>query len=252
MDRDPMAREQLSLRPFLIASLILHLIAALVPVGRMPPEPEAPAARPGSPADAGQLGRHLAALGMNPISVVELLVSGERGVAAAPSLAEEPPEEVVPEVEEPPEIVPEDEKAPVVVEPPPAVPPPGAPPSGPPEIAGGVGMAPGAPGEGAPGEPGPGGNGGDEGRLVPPVVIAISWPEYPEGARKLSAIPVVLEVHVDVRGAVDSVRVETSVDCPPCVEAARASAWTMRFRPATLGGRPVPAWTRVPVTFRRR
>jgi protein TonB len=250
MGTGQMGTDHLSLRPFLLASLLLHLVLALLPVGRMAPQVELPRGAPGHIADAGYARRDLAALGLSPISVVEFLVSGERlpgGEAAAPRdpLAEEP-SEVIP-VADP--VAVESRALPAE----PALFPVARLPDRVARAPDGSGLGRGAEG-GEAGQAGPGerGRGDDQERLVPPVVIAMSWPEYPRGARKRSTIPIVLAVHVNAAGEVDEVRVESGGDCPPCEEAAIASAWRMRFLPATRGGLPVAAWTRVPVTFRRR
>ena len=97
-----------------------------------------------------------------------------------------------------------------------------------------------------------GGGGGESGQVLPPVLVAMSWPEYPPEARRLPSVPIILAVHVSAAGAVDAVQVEGRGDCPACERAAVASAWRLRFLPATRDGEPIAMWTRFPVTFRRR
>jgi TonB family protein len=83
-------------------------------------------------------------------------------------------------------------------------------------------------------------------------MIAMSWPEYPAEARKRPSVPIVLEIHVTATGEVDAVKVENESGCPACERAAIASAWKLRFLPATRDGHPFAMWMRFPVTFRRR
>ena len=59
-----------------------------------------------------------------------------------------------------------------------------------------------------------------------------------------------LLVHVTELGDVDSVSVETSSGQPAFDSAAVQGARGLRFSPARLGDRRIPAWTRVPVRFR--
>jgi len=109
-------------------------------------------------------------------------------------------------------------------------------------------------GEGGTGIGGDGGGegGGGIGQISPPVIVAVTWPEYPREAAKLPKVPIVLAVHVTKTGTVDSVRVETDSGCPPCERAAVASAWRLRCTPGTRNGRPIAMWMRFPVTFGRR
>jgi protein TonB len=226
-----MGTRNLSLRPFLVASLLLHLSLALLPAKRIVPEIRpfslsgGPLPAPAGPdADLGLSNR-------GRIDVVDLFVLGE----AEAEVGEPIPPEAPALIDDPVEVEP--------VPPRPARALPRL------ELPGALGASAGGPA----GDAGGRGSGGDrEERLVPPVVVAISWPEYPRGARRRSSIPIVLAVHVNPAGEVDAVRVEQGGECPVCDEAAIASAWQMRFLPATRGGRPVAAWTRVPVTFRRK
>jgi protein TonB len=59
-----------------------------------------------------------------------------------------------------------------------------------------------------------------------------------------------LLVHVTALGDVDSVTVEASSGQPAFDSAAVQGARALRFAPARLRDRRIPAWTRVPVRFR--
>jgi protein TonB len=80
----------------------------------------------------------------------------------------------------------------------------------------------------------------------------MTLPDYPEGAKGRSRVPVVLRVHVTADGQVDDVQVAEASGCGSCEQAAIASAWKLRFAPGTRAGRPVPMWVRYPVTFGRK
>jgi TonB family protein len=88
--------------------------------------------------------------------------------------------------------------------------------------------------------------------VTQPVIVAMVWPEFPKAAKKQLKVPIVLAVHVTAEGAVDQVEVEAESGCPPCEAAAIASAWQLKFEPATRDGVPIPMWTRFPVVFGRR
>lgn len=96
------------------------------------------------------------------------------------------------------------------------------------------------------------GTGLGAGVVTPPVIVAMVWPEFPKAAKKQLKVPIVLAVHVTAEGTVDQVEVEAASGCPPCEEAAMASAWQLRFEPATKDGVPMAMWTRFPVVFGRR
>jgi len=82
--------------------------------------------------------------------------------------------------------------------------------------------------------------------------VAMVWPEFPKAAKRELKVPIVLAVHVTAEGGVDEVEVETPSGCPSCEAAAIASAWQLRFQPATRDGVPIAMWTRFPVVFGRR
>lgn len=105
-----------------------------------------------------------------------------------------------------------------------------------------------AAGEGAPRSRGAGSD--ERGRLVPPVPIALAWPEYPGSARAgRSGGSVLLRVHVTAFGAVDSVVVVKPLPDEALNAAAEAAARRLRFEPARIDGRPVAVWFSYPVTF---
>ena len=234
------------LGPFLLASLAIHLLLVfLLPVAaidvpeRPVPATLVPPAESASPA-AGARGL-LVPLGSLRMQVIELEVP--------PALAAVPPPAVPSEIEI---VAP---RAPVSE---PVVP---ETPAGAVE---GVAQGP-APGGGAGAGAGGGGEGGDgtgagagdgtgagPGIVEPPVIVAMVWPAYPKAARKELKIPIVLAVHVTAEGHVDEVEVETPSGCPSCEAAAIASAWQLRFQPATRDGVPIAMWTRFPVVFGRR
>jgi protein TonB len=61
---------------------------------------------------------------------------------------------------------------------------------------------------------------------------------------------VVLEVHVNAEGTVDSLRVKTTSGVPAFDQSALDTVATWRFTPALRAGRPVPALLSVPIRFR--
>lgn len=106
----------------------------------------------------------------------------------------------------------------------------------------------GPPPEPAPGDPEPG-----EYLHVDelPVVIEKHAPAYPPEARRAGVEgTVMVQALVGRDGRVRDVRVVTSV--PELDAAATASIRKWRFKPALAGGRPVPLWVAVPVTFSLR
>jgi TonB family protein len=100
---------------------------------------------------------------------------------------------------------------------------------------------------------GPSASGGEAGGYLPPVPLAVRWPEYPEGApRSRAPITVVVRVHVTVEGTVDGAVLETPAESDILNRKALEVARGLRFRPAMREGRPVSDWFSFPVTFNRR
>ena len=60
---------------------------------------------------------------------------------------------------------------------------------------------------------------------------------------------VVLRIHIDRRGAVDSVYVKSGSGVSALDSAARADARRLRFRPARHGEEPVDVWATLPVRY---
>ncbi len=90
----------------------------------------------------------------------------------------------------------------------------------------------------------------DSSVYVPPAPLAFRWPEYPEGAPKSKeAVTVIVRVRVTEFGTVEQVVLERPLASDILSEKALQLARGLRFRPATLSGRPVAAWFRFPVTF---
>jgi protein TonB len=79
--------------------------------------------------------------------------------------------------------------------------------------------------------------------LVPPVLLKAAWLPYPDGALKRKA-----EAHVEVRilvgedGSVASVELAEAAVDTALARAAIESARSMKFKPASRGGVPVPVW----------
>lgn len=79
--------------------------------------------------------------------------------------------------------------------------------------------------------------------LVPPVLLKAAWLPYPEGALKRKA-----EAHVEVRilvgedGSVARVELAEAAVDSALARAAIESARSMKFKPASRGGVPVPVW----------
>ncbi len=60
---------------------------------------------------------------------------------------------------------------------------------------------------------------------------------------------VVLRIHIDRRGVVDSVYVKSGSGAAPLDSAAREDARRLRFRPARQGEEPVDVWATLPVRY---
>jgi len=100
--------------------------------------------------------------------------------------------------------------------------------------------------------------GADEPETQPELLNArnmtrITSRAYPAEVRGRRA-PATVDVHMKILadGTVDSSSVSIATSPDPLFNAAAAKvAVQMRFKPATLGGQPVPVWVTVPITFRR-
>jgi len=89
-----------------------------------------------------------------------------------------------------------------------------------------------------------------EGRFVPPVPVAVAWPEFPaSAARSGAAGTVVLRVHVTTGGTVDDVLVVRGDAEPDAERAAVEAARRLLFEPALRDGVPVEVWFTYPVRF---
>jgi protein TonB len=81
------------------------------------------------------------------------------------------------------------------------------------------------------------------GPLIPPVLLKAAWLPYPDQALKRKA-----EAHVEVRilvgedGNVANVELAAPAVDSALGRAALESARSMKFKPATRGGVPVPVW----------
>ncbi len=244
------------LAPFLLASLAIHvLLVFLLPVASIE-VPARPAAVPLVPiagaegADPGARGL-LVPLGSLRMQVIELEVplSMPAAVPAPPPVPESAPSDVV--VALPPAAPAPDARAAETAEEGAAGPATEVP-AGPAGPVAGAGAGEGG-GSGAGTGSGTGsGTGTAAGIVEPPVIVAMVWPEFPRAARKQLKVPIVLAVHVTAEGRVDVVEVETPSGCPSCEAAAIASAWQLRFQPATRDGAPIAMWTRFPVVFGQR
>lgn len=81
-------------------------------------------------------------------------------------------------------------------------------------------------------------------------IISRAYPAEVRGRRAPATVSVHLKILAD--GTVDSTSVSIAASPDPLFNAAAAKvALQMRFKPATLGGEPVPVWVTVPVTFTR-
>ncbi len=235
------------LAPFLLASVLVHLLlAVLLPIVAIDvPPPVLTATEPAVAVVDLEREGFTMPLGSLRMQVLELAfppaVDGAQEAPAVPAAprAEDLPSPEIEVVSEEPEPV-----AIPVLEPSPTMSPAGS--------GGSPGMESGEPGGAAGGEASDGGAVGGEAVVTPPMIISMAWPEFPPEARKQIKVPIVLAVHVSEEGKVTEVRVETSSGCPSCEEAAIASAWKLRFSPARRGDEPIAMWTRFPVTFGRR
>ncbi|MFB6240095.1 MAG: energy transducer TonB [Gemmatimonadota bacterium] len=73
---------------------------------------------------------------------------------------------------------------------------------------------------------------------------------YPDAAWEAGQSGVVvLRIHIDPAGAVDSSYVKRSSGVPALDSAARADARRLRFRPARQGEDPVDVWATLPVRY---
>ncbi|MGD8395952.1 MAG: TonB family protein [Candidatus Eiseniibacteriota bacterium] len=90
-----------------------------------------------------------------------------------------------------------------------------------------------------------------EALLVPPVAVALVWPEIEPDGRRERQTPVELLVHVTATGEVNAVRVVTPTGCAACEAAAIEAAQRLRFRPARRGSTPVAIWWPFTFEFRR-
>lgn len=87
--------------------------------------------------------------------------------------------------------------------------------------------------------------------VLPPVLVAVVWPDAPPEARRRRETPVKLRVHVTAAGEVSEVQVAEPTGCGPCEAAAIEAARRLRFRPAMRGATPVDAWVSYTVSFKR-
>lgn len=71
----------------------------------------------------------------------------------------------------------------------------------------------------------------------------------PEAWRRGEGGTVKLRIHVTAAGSVDAVRLEESSGVPALDSAALEQAWSLRYRPARQGERPVPVWGTLPVRY---
>jgi TonB family protein len=81
-------------------------------------------------------------------------------------------------------------------------------------------------------------------------ITSRAYPAEVRGRRAPATVSVHMKILAD--GSVDSSSVSIVTSPDPLFNTAAAKvAVQMRFRPATLGGAPVPVWVTVPVTFAR-
>ncbi len=219
------------LAPFVLISILIHaLLAVLLPLAKIEAPPPRPRAELTAPAlDSGPVAERgfLLPIGSLRTQVIEIML---------------PPPPTPPA----PEPAPSPEPAPAAPDSRPA------PPLEAPAAEVGSGSTAGE-------EVGAGAGVGTEaemgtrtGIVVPPLIISMAWPEFPKSVRKQLKIPIVLAVLVNPEGVVEAVELEAPSGCPACEKAAIASAWRLRFMPATRDGVPIAMWTRFPVTFGRR
>jgi protein TonB len=110
-------------------------------------------------------------------------------------------------------------------------------------------------GGGAPAPTGPakGGSGAGEGRDegVEAVPIETPSPVYPDTARRGNVQgTVIAEIRIDSQGKVESARAAQGSGSPLLDDAALAAVKSWRYKPATLGGKPIPSVRRVRFVFR--
>jgi protein TonB len=232
-------------RPSLLASVAVH--AAVFAIGWGTLAPSASPARASVDLGPGP------GLGFEPFSDVP---PEEPADSAVPVEVELPrlvdPVEPVPEAVDPPEDAPVSASAPAL----PDLPGPASvgpvrvrsttKPSG--RTSGGASSAP------ASGVPGGGARGGGTGFLPSENLPgAYARPEYPASARLRGIQGVVtLLLRVGASGLVEDVRVERSSGDASLDASAVGTAWTWRYRPASVDGVPVAETLRVPVPFRLR
>jgi TonB family protein len=268
----PAAAMRASLKPFLFASLVLHLLFAFLVPGPGVVRLIGSAARERSGSGAARIGSATEAvpflpLGALRLQVLDIAIPGEitgglaeesRRPATVRSAADPEPPATAPETIEIPRSEP---PAPFLAEEashstvPVADDPAGS--AGPGPLgeggSGKLGHGQGSQTGSATGaQQGAGGGGGEGGVVVPPVIVAMAWPKYPRETRRLPNEPIVLAVHVTERGDVDGVRVENQSGCAPCERAAVESAWRLRCLPGTRDGKPIAMWITFPVTFGKR
>lgn len=110
-------------------------------------------------------------------------------------------------------------------------------------------------GGGAPSPTGPpkSGSGAGEGRDegVEAVPIETPSPIYPDTARRGNVQGIVIaEIRIDSQGKVESARAAQGSGSPLLDDAALAAVKSWRYKPATLGGKPVSSVRRVRFVFR--
>jgi TonB family protein len=96
---------------------------------------------------------------------------------------------------------------------------------------------------------GVGTEGRDEG--VEAVPLETPSPAYPDAARRKNLQgAVIAEIRIDREGKVESARAAEGSGSPLLDDAALAAVRAWKYRPATLGGKPVPSVRRVRFVFR--
>lgn len=85
---------------------------------------------------------------------------------------------------------------------------------------------------------------------TPPRQLSASPFEYPEELWDAQVEgQTTLRLFISDRGTVDTVRLEKTSGYAPFDSAALSGGRSLRFRPATRGGKPVAAWFLLPVKF---
>lgn len=114
-------------------------------------------------------------------------------------------------------------------------------------------------GGGSPGTSGKGGTGAGDGKGVgegrdegvEAVPLETPSPVYPDPARRAQVQGVVIaEIKIDTQGRVESARAAQSSGSALLDDAAVAAVKSWRYKPATLGGKPVSSLRRVRFVFR--